>query len=111
CGRVVGWLGRGAAVGGLAGGGVATLATVEARADEPGIVEAARTGGWPLVAYPADRLAAVAVPTPSEAVAAAVGTPSVAEAAAVLGGDGLVVAQRKSPMAPRAPPPSPPPPP
>jgi len=97
--EVLGLIGEALAVGGLAQGSVTTLATVEAKADEPGIVEAARTGGWPLVAYPADRLAAVAVPTPSEAVAAAVGTPSVAEAAAVLGGDVLVVPKRKSAMA------------
>jgi cobalt-precorrin 5A hydrolase/precorrin-3B C17-methyltransferase len=78
---------------------VTTLATVEAKADEAGIVEAAREGGWPLVAYPADRLAAVPVPNPSEAVRAAVGSPSVAEAAALVAGDVLVVPKRKSAMA------------
>jgi len=97
--EVLGLIGEALAVGELAQGSVTTLATIEAKAGEAGIVEAARTGGWPLVAYPADRLAAVVVPTPSEAVAAAVGTPSVAEAAALLGGDVLVVPKRKSAMA------------
>jgi cobalt-precorrin 5A hydrolase / precorrin-3B C17-methyltransferase len=92
-------IGEALAVGGLAQGSVTTLATVEAKADEVGIKEAARLGGWPLVAYPADRLAAVPVPNPSDAASAAVGTPSVAEAAALVSGDVLVVPKRKSPMA------------
>ena len=54
-------------------------------------------GGWPLVAYPADALAAaVAVPNPSEVVAAAVATPSVAEAAALIGGDVTAGAQAQA---------------
>jgi cobalt-precorrin 5A hydrolase/precorrin-3B C17-methyltransferase len=97
--EVLGLLGEALAVGGLAQASVATLATVEAKSMEPGIVEAARQGGWPLVAYPAERLASVPVPNPSETVRAAVGTPSVAEAAALAGGDVLVVPKRKSPMA------------
>jgi len=85
---------------GLAAGSVAQLATVEAKAGEPGVLEAARRLGVPLVAYPAGRLAAVDVPHPSEAVRAAVGTASVAEAAALAGGGAhLVVAKRKSAMA------------
>jgi cobalamin biosynthesis protein CbiG len=67
------------------------LATLEARAAEPGVVEAARTRGWPLTGYPAAELAGVAVPSPSARVATAVGTASVAEAAALLGGGALVV--------------------
>jgi cobalt-precorrin 5A hydrolase / precorrin-3B C17-methyltransferase len=97
--EVLGLIGEALAVGGFAQGSVTTLATVEAKADEAGIVEAAREGGWPLVAYPADRLAAVPVPNPSEAVRAAVGSPSVAEAAALVAGDVLVVPKRKSAMA------------
>ena len=65
-------------------GDVVVLATVDRRADEPGVVEAARRRGWPLVTFPAEALAAVAVPTPSDVVAHHVGTPSVAEAAALL---------------------------
>lgn len=97
--EVLGLIGEALAVGGFAQGSVTTLATVEAKADEAGIVEAAREGGWPLVAYPADRLAAVPVPNPSEAVRAAVGSASVAEAAALVAGDVLVVPKRKSAMA------------
>lgn len=78
---------------------VATLATVEAKAEEPGIVEAATRRKWPLAAYPAQALAAVEVPNPSAAAQAAVGTPSVAEAAALSRADQLVVPKLKSPMA------------
>jgi cobalt-precorrin 5A hydrolase/precorrin-3B C17-methyltransferase len=87
------------AVGGLSRDSVAALATAGAKAGEEGIVAAAQHGGWPLRAYPADRLAAVAVPNPGTAALAAVGTPSVAEAAALLCGDELVVPKRKSAMA------------
>jgi cobalt-precorrin 5A hydrolase / precorrin-3B C17-methyltransferase len=97
--EVLALIGEALAVGGLAQGSVTTLATVEAKAGEAGIAEAARSGGWPLVAYPADRLAAVTVPNPSEAARTAVGTPSVAEAAALASGDVLVVPKRKSAMA------------
>ncbi|MEV6208849.1 Rv2231c family pyridoxal phosphate-dependent protein CobC [Kitasatospora sp. NPDC051914] len=67
------------------------LATVEARAAEPGLQEAARTLGVPLAAHPAAALAAVPVPHPSEAVRAAVGTPGVAEAAALAEAPGGVL--------------------
>ena len=84
---------------GLSPRSVAELATVEAKADEPGIVEAARRLGVPVRTHSADALAAVPVPHPSDAPLAAVGTPSVAEAAALLScGEGaeLVVPKRKS---------------
>jgi cobalt-precorrin 5A hydrolase / cobalt-factor III methyltransferase / precorrin-3B C17-methyltransferase len=97
--EVLGLIGEALAVGGLAEGSVATLATVEAKAGEEGIVEAAHQGGWPLVAYPAGQLAAVPVPNPGTAALAAVGTPSVAEAAALASGGALVVPKRKSAMA------------
>ncbi|WP_407077793.1 cobalamin biosynthesis protein [Streptomyces phytohabitans] len=78
---------------------VTALATVAARADEPGLLGAAARFGVPLRAYPADVLAAVRVPgAPSAAARAAVGTPSVAEAAALH-------AARAVP--PKAPPPAP----
>ncbi|MGY1843137.1 Rv2231c family pyridoxal phosphate-dependent protein CobC [Modestobacter sp. SYSU DS0875] len=67
------------------------LATLDARAAEPGLREAAERRGWPLAGHPAPALAAVPVPAPSARVAAAVGTGSVAEAAALLGGGQLVV--------------------
>ncbi|MFC9750401.1 precorrin-3B C(17)-methyltransferase [Streptomyces niveus] len=78
---------------------VGELATVDAKADEPGIVGAAAELGVPVRTYPADVLASVDVPNPSDAPLAAVGTPSVAEAAALAaaGRDGeLLVPKRKS---------------
>jgi cobalamin biosynthesis protein CbiG len=74
-----------------AGAAHVRLATLDARAHEPGIVTAAARRGWPVAGYPAAELAEVAVPSPSGRVAALVGTPSVAEAAALLGGGSLVV--------------------
>jgi histidinol-phosphate aminotransferase len=74
-----------------AGAAPVVLATLDARAAEPGLREAAARRGWPLTGHPAAALAAVPVPGPSARVAAAVGTPSVAEAAALLGGGRLVV--------------------
>lgn len=81
---------------GLSPASLAELATVDARADEPGIVQAAVRLGVPLVTYSADELAAVEVPHPSDASLAALGTPSVAEAAALVRGGELLVPKRKS---------------
>ncbi|GGQ76240.1 precorrin-3B C(17)-methyltransferase [Streptomyces griseorubens] len=81
---------------GLSSASVAELATVDAKAGEPGLVEAARRLGVPLVTHPAEDLAGVAVPNPSDAPLAAVGTASVAEAAALVGGGDLLVPKRKS---------------
>ncbi|BAC74118.1 putative precorrin methylase [Streptomyces avermitilis MA-4680 = NBRC 14893] len=81
---------------GLSVKSLAELATVDAKADEPGIVEAAARLGVPLVTYSAGELAAVEVPNPSDAPLAAVGTPSVAEAAALVRGGELLVPKRKS---------------
>uniref|UniRef100_UPI003524A573 cobalt-precorrin 5A hydrolase n=1 Tax=Streptomyces sp. PU_AKi4 TaxID=2800809 RepID=UPI003524A573 len=47
---------------GLSSASVAELATVDAKADEPGVVEAARRLGVPLVTYTAGELARVEVP-------------------------------------------------
>ncbi|QKV95649.1 cobalamin biosynthesis protein [Streptomyces sp. NA02950] len=84
---------------GLSPGRIAELATVEARAAEPGLLEAAARLGVPLRAYPASALATVEVPTPSATTLAAVGTPGVAESAALLAagpGAELLVRKRKS---------------
>ncbi|GGV81370.1 MULTISPECIES: precorrin-3B C(17)-methyltransferase [Streptomyces] len=81
---------------GLSARSVAALATVDAKADEPGVVAAAEQLGVPLLTYPAQQLAAVPVPHPSRAPLDAVGTPSVAEAAALAGGGDLLVPKRKS---------------
>lgn len=66
---------------GLAAASVSEVATIDRRAGEPSICGL----GWPVRAFRAAELAAVEVPSPSEAVREAVGTPSVAEAAALLG--------------------------
>jgi cobalt-precorrin 5A hydrolase/precorrin-3B C17-methyltransferase len=82
---------------GLAAASVATLASVDAKRDEPGLARAAAERGWPLRFHPAAELAAVPVPNPGAAAARAVGTPSVAEAAALAGGRAeLVVPKRKT---------------
>jgi cobalt-precorrin 5A hydrolase / precorrin-3B C17-methyltransferase len=85
---------------GLSPASVRHLATVDAKADEDGIVEAARRRGWGVVTYGAPALALVDVPNPSDAPLRAVGTPSVAEAAARVRTDGgestLVVEKRAS---------------
>ncbi|MFJ8488467.1 precorrin-3B C(17)-methyltransferase [Streptomyces sp. NPDC094038] len=81
---------------GLSPRSIAELATVDAKAGEPGIVAAAARLGVPLVTYSAGELAGVRVPNPSDAPLAAVGTPSVAEAAALARGGELLVPKRKS---------------
>jgi cobalt-precorrin 5A hydrolase/precorrin-3B C17-methyltransferase len=67
----------------LAPESVRCLATVDLKADEPGILDAAKARGWDVVTFPAGMLAEVEVPNPSDVVQAEVGTPSVAEAAAL----------------------------
>jgi len=63
---------------------VSAVATIDRKADEPGMIEVCRRHGWTLVCYPAERLREVAVPNPSPVVMRHVGTPSVGEAAAIL---------------------------
>jgi cobalt-precorrin 5A hydrolase/precorrin-3B C17-methyltransferase len=87
---------------------IRAFATVDIKADEHGIVEAVQDMGFwhspqggdelPLLHYPAETLADVEVPNPSEVVLAEIGTPSVAEAAALRAagaGAALVVAKLK----------------
>lgn len=68
---------------GLAPGAVALVASVDAKADEQALRELARGLGAPFATFPAEALAEVPVPNPSERVSRAVGTASVAEAAAL----------------------------
>ncbi|MFF5312161.1 precorrin-3B C(17)-methyltransferase [Streptomyces massasporeus] len=98
--EVLGLVGDALREAGLSAASVAELATVDAKAEEAGIVEAARRLGVPLVTYSAEELAGVDVPNPSDAPLAAVGTPSVAEAAALVGGGELLVPKRKSAASP-----------
>ncbi|MBL1079001.1 cobalamin biosynthesis protein [Nocardia sp. 2] len=72
----------------LGGSEIVCLATVDRRAGEPGLMEAAALLGVPVVGFASAQLAAVEVPNPSERTAAALGTSSVAEAAAVLAAGG-----------------------
>jgi cobalt-precorrin 5A hydrolase/precorrin-3B C17-methyltransferase len=87
---------------GLAEASLWVMASVDAKADEAGIVAAAARLGVPLTTFAAGALAGVPVPNPSAAPLRALGTPSVAEAAALLAagpGAELLVDKRKSPMA------------
>ncbi|WP_406865276.1 cobalamin biosynthesis protein [Streptomyces sp. HUAS MG47] len=79
-------------------GRLVALATVAGKADEPGVVGAAARLGLPLRVFTAERLARIAVPHPSAAVAAAAGTPSVAEAAALAaaGPGGLLLVPKRT---------------
>ncbi len=86
---------------GLAWASVGTVATIDRRATEPGVVALAERLGVPLVTYPAVALAAVTgTPSPSAEVQRHVGTPGVCEPAAILasGGDAraLVVPKQRS---------------
>jgi precorrin-4 C11-methyltransferase len=64
---------------------IATLATVDLKADEDGLLELARRHGWQPVFYSPEELAAVSeVPNPSDVVDRCIGTPGVAEPAALL---------------------------
>ncbi|MBV9454259.1 MAG: precorrin-3B C(17)-methyltransferase [Rubrobacter sp.] len=78
---------------------VASLASIDVKSGEPGLLETAGELGVPLSFYTAGELAAVDVPNPSPAVAGAVSTPSVAEAAVLVSGAQLLIEKRKSPNA------------
>ncbi|MFC9549340.1 cobalamin biosynthesis protein [Rhodococcus sp. NPDC056960] len=64
------------------------LSTLDRKAGEPALVDAAQALGVPVRGFAAGELAAVEVANPSERVRSATGSPSVAEAAAVLGAGG-----------------------
>ena len=78
---------------------VAAVASIDLKADEPGLLELARWQGWTIHFYAAAELAVVPVPHPSETVRKYTGTPSVSEAAALLaagaGMDRLIVEKLK----------------
>jgi cobalt-precorrin 5A hydrolase/precorrin-3B C17-methyltransferase len=70
---------------GLALGSVGEVATIDRKADEPGIVALARDRGWSLRTFPEAALTAVGAPSgASDAVERAVGAPGVCEPAALL---------------------------
>lgn len=68
----------------LALASLAALASIEAKRDEAGLLEAARTLDLDIFFYRADELAGVSVPHPSTVVAKHMGVGSVCEAAAIL---------------------------
>lgn len=73
----------------LAQAGVATTdvgaaASIDLKANEPGLLQLAAARGWQMRFFPAAELAKVVVPNPSEVVRKYTGTPSVSEAAALL---------------------------
>jgi cobalt-precorrin 5A hydrolase / precorrin-3B C17-methyltransferase len=84
---------------GLSQKSVASLASVEAKSDEAGLLEAAEELGVPLRFHAAQELSAIEVPNPSSVVKDAVGTPSVAEASVLASGAKLLSEKRKSGMA------------
>ncbi|MFL6033283.1 MAG: precorrin-3B C(17)-methyltransferase [Rubrobacteraceae bacterium] len=84
---------------GLSQKSVASLASVEAKSDETGLLEAAGELGVPLRFHAAQELSAIEVPNPSSVVKDAVGTPSVAEASVLASGAKLLAEKRKSGMA------------
>ena len=75
---------------------LAAITSVDAKADEPGLIELAASLGVPLITYPAELLAGLDVPNPSEAPLVAVGTPSVAEASVLAHGAELVVEKQRT---------------
>ncbi|MEO5659140.1 MAG: cobalamin biosynthesis protein [Polaromonas sp.] len=63
---------------------VAAAASIDLKADEPGLLALAERHGWTLTFYTAAQLASVPVPNPSETVRKYTGSPSVSEAAVLL---------------------------
>lgn len=63
---------------------VVAAASIDLKADEPGLLALAALHGWPMTFYTPAQLAAVPVPNPSETVRQHTGSPSVSEAAALL---------------------------
>ena len=98
-GEILDLLNRSLEEAGLSEKSVAALASVEAKSDEAGLLEAAKELGVPLRFYTAEELSAMEVPNPSLVVRDAVGTPSVAEASVLASGAELIVEKRKSGMA------------
>ena len=91
--EILGTIDSALAAGGLDAAEVGTLASIDLKADEPGLLKAARLRGWPIVFHTAAELAPIEVPNPSTVVLAETGTASVAEAAARYGGPGRPLAE------------------
>ncbi len=98
-GEILGLLRASLSEAGLSERSVGALASIDAKRDEAGLLEAADGLGVPVRFHPAESLSAVETPNPSSIVREAVGTPSVAEAAVLVSGADLVLQKRKSAMA------------
>lgn len=68
----------------LATAAIAGVATIDSKANEAGLLAFCRSRALPLRYFSSAALESIAVPHPSQTVAAVAGTPSVAEAAALL---------------------------
>ena len=75
---------------------LAGLGTLEAKRDEPGLIEAAHRLGVALTFYDKEALETVAVPNPSARVRERMGVDSVCEAAAILTSSGRLLVQKTS---------------
>lgn len=84
---------------GLSQSSICALTSVDAKADEQGLIELAAELGVDFVRYPASQLAGLQVPNPSDHAASAVGTPSVSEASVLAHGATLIVEKTKTPEA------------
>ncbi|WP_022661290.1 cobalt-precorrin 5A hydrolase [Paucidesulfovibrio longus] len=85
---------------GLSLASLAGLASIEAKADEPGLLLAAERLGAPLTFFTTDQLAEIRVPSPSALVRKHMGVDSVCEAAAMLASRGsLIVPKTRIPTA------------
>jgi cobalamin biosynthesis protein CbiG len=76
---------------------IAGLATIDRKANEPGLIEYCLDSGWFLKIYSPERLNSVNIDRPSQLVSVLVGTASVAEAAALCAAqtDILLVSKQK----------------
>ncbi len=63
---------------------VMSLATIDKKSDEVGLLQLSKSHNWPLQFFTAAQLSTIKVPNPSEVVLKYMGTPAVAEAAAML---------------------------
>ncbi|KYP79460.1 cobalt-precorrin 5A hydrolase [Ferroacidibacillus organovorans] len=66
---------------------VRNVATIDLKADEPGLLELCARHKWPLVTYTAEQLNQISIPNPSETVFKHVGAYGVSEPAALLSSD------------------------
>lgn len=75
----------------LAAERIQILASIELKADENGLLEAAGAQGWQTRFFSAEELEGMAVPSPSSFVRSVTGSASVAEAAALAAGQGRLL--------------------